>query len=489
MPEKPRLFKSETPTFKSAVSGVAQILAAYKKAVAAADRTSDASGRASAALDRVADASDRAANAAQKAAAAWERAGRAGSSGDSSSSGRRARGASGSSGSTRLSDSFLQSEGGGSDGGRRGGTGSRATLSRRSLASHVEGGMSRLMGQLPGGSKLMGMAGKAAGLAEAAEMAALGPVGLMAAAAVTAAKAIFDMTKAAADAGRGFSDLQQATGSTGLGTARLRSLGSSIGLSSEATGSLSSSFSHSISSDPVAMSFASRAGVSALPRPYGNVDEGKSLMKMADYLRSIKDSSEQIRVARATGTEALLPATKLSDQQYGYAKTDAGLSSLIFDPSFQKKSADFSASLGRLSDAFVNLMSAAGESMMEPLTRVLNSLADALNLLALIAKKVEPYAEFINKIVFAPGPGAAMGSAGYHATVGSYANAAAGISSQTEMKRSMDANTGALGANTAALGKQGSYGRGSRANPIQGGMSGMALRRGLEAGGYRLGSF
>lgn len=333
-----------------------------------------------------------------------------------------------------------------------------------------------------GGGQMMPLVGRT--------LAALGPEGTAIAAlaggAIAAAKAVYDLANNAAQAADNFNRFRYATGS-GTGTAAaLAGVGGAIGMSTGALGSAASAFNARITSDPMAMAFASRLGVSNIPGPFGDQDFGKQLLIAVENLRKISDRTERVRMARVLGLEDFSTFASLSDKQAGFLKGDEGTKARIFDPEFEQQSADFLASAGRVSEAMLNFFTALGKPVVKQATDFLNDLASGVNYLADVANKNG------NKILafFELGAAILRGSIGdVGGALDSFKNAMGDFMSPGEaLESALGENSRAMHANTKAIDAlTGTFGRGERlGRAIPPNLSGEALRQALELGGLRL---
>jgi|GEM_PF-4980916 len=236
-------------------------------------------------------------------------------------------------------------------------------------------------GLLPLVSKLGGVAEAVTGIAGLGEIA--GPVGVAISAAVQLGKAFYELEKSVSENVNQFAALQSSMGSFTGAAGQTASIGASVGLSPGQISGLSERIQNKITSDPYAQAYASGMGVSSLPRPFSG-DEGANLVKIANELAKITDPMARRRAAQALSAEELLPYANQSQGQRDKLGRDATLKTSIFDADFIQKSADFTASLGRLGEAFSNLLAAVGKPGMQLLTNVFNEIADNLNTLATV---------------------------------------------------------------------------------------------------------
>lgn len=340
-----------------------------------------------------------------------------------------------------------------------------------------------------GSSKVASVAGKiGSALLEGSEA---NPYTAAATAALAASTAIYKLADEASKASQKFETLKFATGSNGGTAARLATIGSSIGMSGEQIGGMSAALQERITTDPAAMATARRFGAYNIGRPYGNVDEGRNLLKVLEGIRKLSDPSDRIRTARTLGVEGASNYFNLSDQQAGKVQADAQTKSSIFTPQFGQDAADFQSSVARVADSIENVIGALGKPVMKDMADWFNSLADGLNG---VANWLNEHQNIIKVLKD-------LSDASTNALVGNGKGVYDSLSKANDDLNSsptdaLDANTRAHQANTDAINQlngliPGIYGKGARLNAAlgDGSMGGEYLRRGLEAGGFRLGAF
>jgi hypothetical protein len=392
----------------------------------------------------------------------------------------------------------------GGAGGARGGSRSPKSWSQKlnSLFMSSRIGMS---GGGAGGMQIMPLVGKLASLLGPEVMAAIAVIEAI----KTTATALFDLTKSAAAAAASFDKFRFSLGSGSGTAAALKGIGGSIGVSPEGMAGIANSVQNAISSSSMGAAFAAGMGIRNIPGPFGNQDYGKQLLRVIDGLRAIKDREERVRVARTMGAEGLLPATELSEGQYGKVKKDATISSAIFDAGMQQKSVDFLSSLNRVSEAVQNLMGALGKGFITRFTQFFNNLADAINKVAVWADKHRDLAEVLMKIAvpilavidiivralnaladaFRAVRAAIQGDYG---AAGKYAHQA--MNDLTDPNRAandaLNSNTNALNNNTDSTNKlTGTFGRSDRQARAIPFANEEVLRHALVMGGVRLSGF
>lgn len=138
-----------------------------------------------------------------------------------------------------------------------------------------------------------------------------GPVGL----ATGALTLLYQTTQQAAQSMRDFRQAELTGGGDRYETAQAQVIGRVLGMDGKAIASDSRSFADRITTDPAAMAYANKYGISDTPGINGRIDKVQNLLKFADALRTMSDP-EAIRAARATGTEDLLPLRDLSPDTY-----------------------------------------------------------------------------------------------------------------------------------------------------------------------------
>jgi len=355
---------------------------------------------------------------------------------------------------------------------RSGGTGFAGKIQSLIASTRIGGG-----GGMGGAMPLVGRL--TALLGEGAEA---GPIGMIAAAATAAAASIYILASKAAEAANSFSKLEFASGSQGGGAAHLRSLGNSIGMDGGAMGALAESFHNKITETGEGRAFATRVGITAGGHgPYGEQDYGKELLQGIEGLRSINNFTERVRVARSTGLEGALPLTKISDKQWAKVQGDAAVGKKLFDPAFQEQSADFTSSLGRMSEAGENLLIALGKPLLKDMTDFFNGVADAGNNLALFLNAHPGLVQGMGDMF--------QGVQGIFNTINRFVGGSG--SAADEHTAALDRNTKANDDNTSALsGAPGTYGHGPRlGSAIPSGLGGDNLRHSLEGSANRLGVY
>jgi hypothetical protein len=222
----------------------------------------------------------------------------------------------------------------------------------------------------------------------------LGPEGALVATlgggAIKAAQAIYQMTEASAKAAQQFASLQFSTGSTGRETGQIGALGGALGMSPAEVGGLSAQLQQAITTDPISMNEAARAGVNNMaPRGFGQVDEGQNLLKIADYLRSIKSDSDAIQAARRLGPvgEALLPARQMSDDQWRQVQASSATTADINGSDQLRKAANFNSASYLWKQALDNLWGAVSSGTMAGFTQFLNAAATGINNIAEVVRR------------------------------------------------------------------------------------------------------
>ena len=285
----------------------------------------------------------------------------------------------------------------------------------------------------------------------------LGPVGLALGAAAHAAEQFSEAVSAAAESGNKFGQLQVSTGSTAQTAAALKNLGIDAGQAA--------AFNSAITSDPAAMAFAAKAGVTNAPGPYGSQNTGAEILQELKYLHSMTDQDEALREANATGLGPVYSnLANLSDASFQKAVgVDADRQSAAYNKTFTQGSAEYTNADSRMDQVGANITAHITAPFIEAGARFNNNLADIVNgkmtLKHLVGIGEDKYGNVVDP----------------------------------KIKAQQD-NTAAVKANTQQLGIAGrTYGGGERTEgAIQRGLgrgNGYALRRDLQAGAMRLGAF
>jgi len=363
------------------------------------------------------------------------------------------------------------------------------------------GSMSPLMGKtldLFGGQKAITAKLLPAFAAIEGVISKLGPYGLVIAAAVEAGKmfaevigkaatTIYEFAQAASNAINTFTRFSFSNGGSVAANSQLYAVGRAGGLSAQEISGIVQSIQSRITSDPIAMAAGMKLGVYNLPAAFGNQDLASQTLKVVQSLREIKDPNERLRLARTVGAEGLLPLTAVSDRQFALAQQDAATRSGIMTPDAMQKAADFQASMGRIADAVQNLEAAASPAILGRLTDFFNKLATIMNGIATWLSKNQ---DIINGVLNNLSRAANAATGGATGTAEMLFNAASGHFQG--LQQSLDKNTAATAANTAALGygAPGSYGRATRGDAAGSGMlSGLALRMSMDQAGFRVSTF
>jgi len=267
-----------------------------------------------------------------------------------------------------------------------------------------------------------------------------GPL-LIVAAAGLVVKAFKEMVTAAEEATATLTTLSYSTGSRGASLGALSGLSSALG-GPAGVSSLSSSLQSRITSDPFAMATAAQMGVFNLPRPFGQIDEGKNLKTIIDRIRELPFEG-RVRTSRLLGIEGAEQALNLSKSQYEQSQNRGKLQERIFgDKETQEAVADFTQSLNDLGDSFKRVLGSLGKPFLKALTAFFNTLADILD-------KISELQDWLSKIgVSVPGTEGTGTSADAHTDA-------------------LNANTRTMAENNVHLDRlnatiQGTYGRGER---------------------------
>ena len=172
----------------------------------------------------------------------------------------------------------------------------------------------------------------------------------------------------AVDAGNKFGSLQSQTGSSSSTTGALSNLGLSA--------SDASAFNARITSDPAAIGYAAKAGISNAPGPYGQQDYGKELLDYIKYVRSLKDPTERLRAARAGGVDGIA-LTNLSDNAFNQrVGSDAQQMGSALNPAFTQQTAEFTNSTERLGESFTKLAAIVVGPTIDGFTKFSNEMTD-----------------------------------------------------------------------------------------------------------------
>ena len=300
-----------------------------------------------------------------------------------------------------------------------------------------------------GKAEIMPLVGKALGVVS--EMlgpellAVAGPVGLVVAAAVEASKALFELTKASAEAGASYAKFQYAIGSNGPGAASALSMGRMAGLDAAGTAGLANNLNSAITGSAMGRMYGMQVGVFNQSGPAGSVNHADMLVKAIEGIRGMKGFDQKVRAMNELGLQGASAAIMMPQKQFDLHKKDIATTGGIMDEDFQQKSLAFQDSMGRVGDAFNNLIAVLGKPAFASMINTMNTIADGLN----------SFATFMNT----PAMQIALAQLG---------TLTVGIPFST---KGPDPHTDALNANTAALkdvsskipGMQGSDPQGRRA--------------------------
>lgn len=317
-----------------------------------------------------------------------------------------------------------------------------------------------------------------------------GPVGMTVMAAIALAQAFKAAIEGAAKLTVEFGHLSDVAGAKGDEAARLSSLGGSLGMSPGQMGSVSRSILDRAGSDPLAMGYAARFGAAVTPGPYGTQDSATVTLAVMRGLRELK-GEERTRAARALGAEELLPATHMSDEQFGKMGRDAEVQAMVMTPEAMERAANFQAAQSRLSTSWSNFTTTFFGSSMESLTEMFNNMADTF----------DKWAEWrTGKAPEVPKPPAGVGvgaknlpgTSSLDSTPPSMYGGTGGHGEQTYegLQTALHQNRFAVEANTQAIGLlKGIVGGGERAqNAIPSALRGDNLIRAIELGSLPMGT-
>ena len=268
-----------------------------------------------------------------------------------------------------------------------------------------------------GKAEIMPLVGKALGVITEALgpeiLAVAGPVGLVVAAAIEASKALFELTKASAEAGASYAKFTYAIGNNGPGAANALSIGRMAGLDAAGTAGLANNVNSAITGSALGRMYGQSVGVFNQAGPYGSVNHADILTQAIEGTRGIKDFDQKVRTMNALGLQGASAAIMMPQKQYDLHQQDRTTTGGIMDKDFQDKSLAFQDSLGRVGDAFNNIMVVLGKPAIEAITNVLNNVANALNNFAtfmnsptmqFMIKSLEQYGSIIGVLTFATKP-------------------------------------------------------------------------------------
>ena len=275
----------------------------------------------------------------------------------------------------------------------------------------------------------------------------------------------------AAAAGNRVGAMNVQAGSSSTTSSALQNLGVS--------GDEAKSFNDRITSDPMAMGFASKFGISNAPGSFGNQDFGAELLKAMKGVKAIKDPTEQLREARALGIDG--DWLNLSDNTFNRKVSgDAGFQGDTFNKQYTTDSKEFSESKEQLSQSWQNAQAKLFGPMMTFFTQAGNEFSADLNTLAGAKTNRMTLRRFFTM----------EGEDKY----GNVPDKKGGDGNGADKGNVIDRNTKATEDLTNALGmSQRQYGHGERADSAiprgQGMGSGYAVRQALQSHAFRLGAF
>lgn len=196
-----------------------------------------------------------------------------------------------------------------------------------------------------------------------------------------AASALSDMAKQAAGAGLEFARMQMLSGGTGGQTAYLKSFDSLIGGN---TNALANALAHELSAGGYATAIGARYGIRDVGFA-GNPNRADNMERMIDAVRKMSDAEYQQAAYVSDVVRALGPNRLLSDQRImRQSVTSHFITGPIHDKQFQENSAEFTAALGGISQAFNNFMTATIKPFLPSIIRFLDMLTDGINGVALM---------------------------------------------------------------------------------------------------------
>lgn len=194
-------------------------------------------------------------------------------------------------------------------------------------------------------------------------------------AAVVVYKTFIEAIKTAADALSKFKDDTAITGGNEKSTAFLGQLGLDPKTAMGFRASLD---------DPTAYGAAASVGVrTGGPMPYGRMDSGKMLEQFIRGVSKIEDPMQRLRKVTAVGHPELIKQVELYRRHGKTIDKDTGLKTrLLGDKESQLAAGDFVFQLGRVQEAFGEIMTALGKPFLRDAATWTEWLADALKGLA-----------------------------------------------------------------------------------------------------------
>jgi len=138
-------------------------------------------------------------------------------------------------------------------------------------------------------------------------------------------------------------------------------------------------FRQRIATDPMAMMFAARHGIRALPEPLGTVNNAAVLKQGVDALRGITDAEERLRTARVFGLESALKYIDVSPRVNELLDQTVALEKNIAESGGARAANDLSVSLDTLGRRLGDLEAVALPGVINKLNELIDTAARLSN--------------------------------------------------------------------------------------------------------------
>lgn len=256
--------------------------------------------------------------------------------------------------------------------------------------------------------------------------------------------------------------------------------------------------------DPLAQAAAASVGVrTGGPMPFGRMDSGKMLEDFIRNVAAIEDPMQRMRKALMVGQPELIEQIELYRRHSATIKADTAVTSGVFDKESTQQAADFQFQLGRVGQAFQNIMFALSKPFLKDASKWLKGFADTLQQAAVFVNQhgamikqqlVGVFVVFYNLVKWLTiiiGGILTMGTGTgplmlMFAKLEELSKKWLGAPDQSS---ALDANTAATQANTAAM-QAGTHGGGDRARgAIPAHLKGILLEKAIAGNSLRLGAF
>lgn len=252
----------------------------------------------------------------------------------------------------------------GSGGGSGGGGGGRAPANFLTRLGQAIGSTRFSMG--PNGLQIMPLISSLVKV--------FGPYGAIVTGAIAAGTALFEMAKHAAEAATAFAKIGFATGGNRVESAALAGIGNALGIDA---GGMARGLNSSLTSGGMGVAAGAQLGVQGNFNPF-HQDDARTLLKAAEGLRKLNDQGkrgEAIWAATQLHISELLPVMDLSNKQWELMRQDMQQTAALNTPEMTQNATDFMAALGRVGEAFKDLVVSVFGPMLPAFTDALNDMA------------------------------------------------------------------------------------------------------------------